>query len=469
MSRLVMSIAVACAVAAPSVHADDLKALREEIAQLRANYEERISALEARLAQAEASDKTHKTRAEVAGDAQAGSRAPASASFNPEISLVLSGMYTRTTRDPIQASRDGTGGRERRFQGFLPSNGPFMPQARSFNLGETELVLTANVDPRFRGNFKLAIAPDNSLSLEEANVQTLGLGPGLGLKAGRFYSGIGYANEQHPHQWDFSDAALPYQAFFGFQQGYDGVQMKWLAPADLWLEFGAEAGRARNFPATDDTRHKNGLLSGGLFAHAGGDIGVSQSWRAGLSLLSSKPRDRRYEDLDSAGSWVKNAFSGRSRTAVADLVWKWAPDGNASERGFTFQGEYFRRKESGSLAYDVNGINLADAYASAQSGWYAQGVYRFMPRWRAGYRHDRLSTRSMNIGLVSGGAIAAADLPLLAPHEPRRHTLMAEWSSSEFARIRLQWARDDTRPGITDNQVWLHYIMSLGAHGAHKY
>ena len=163
MKRLVMSIAVACAVAAPSARADDLKVLREEIAQLRKSYEERISALEERLAQAEASDRTHKTRAEVSGDARAGSRAPASAGFNPEISLILSGMYTHTTRDPVQASSGGTGGRERRFQGFLPSNGPFMPEARSFNLGESELMLTANVDPRFRGNFKLAIAPDNSL------------------------------------------------------------------------------------------------------------------------------------------------------------------------------------------------------------------------------------------------------------------------------------------------------------------
>jgi hypothetical protein len=36
--------------------------------------------------------------------------------------------------------------------------------------------------------------------------------------------------------------------------------------------------------------------------------------------------------------------------------------------------------------------------------------------------------------------------------------------------VRLQYARDTSRgPGLADNQLWLQYIMSLGAHGAHKF
>ncbi len=46
---------------------------------------------------------------------------------------------------------------------------------------------------------------------------------------------------------------------------------------------------------------------------------------------------------------------------------------------------------------------------------------------------------------------------------------MLDWSPSEFSRIRLQFARDRSRQGATDNQVFLQYIMSLGAHGAHKF
>jgi hypothetical protein len=40
---------------------------------------------------------------------------------------------------------------------------------------------------------------------------------------------------------------------------------------------------------------------------------------------------------------------------------------------------------------------------------------------------------------------------------------------SEFSRFRLQVAVDKSRAGVTDNQVLLQYIVSLGAHGAHKF
>jgi hypothetical protein len=46
---------------------------------------------------------------------------------------------------------------------------------------------------------------------------------------------------------------------------------------------------------------------------------------------------------------------------------------------------------------------------------------------------------------------------------------MVDWSPSEFSRIRLQIARDDSRQGQPDNQVFLQYIVSLGAHGAHTF
>jgi hypothetical protein len=46
---------------------------------------------------------------------------------------------------------------------------------------------------------------------------------------------------------------------------------------------------------------------------------------------------------------------------------------------------------------------------------------------------------------------------------------MIDWSPSEFSRIRLQFARDYSRADATDNQVFLQYIASLGAHGAHKF
>ena len=245
--------------------AADVSALRAEIAQLKAAYEERIQALERRLNQVQAQSAT--TVAPAARPVAAAANA-----FNPAISLILSGMTTSTKLDPRQDT-SGAAGRERRIQGLMPSGGEFNPEARSWNLGESELAISANIDPHFRGTLLAALSPANEVSVEEANIQTLGLGAGLNIKAGRFLSGIGYANEQHPHAWDFSNASLPHQAFFGAQLGYDGMQIKWLAPTDMFLEFGLETGRARGFPSSDAARNKNGLMSGSAFARLGDDVG----------------------------------------------------------------------------------------------------------------------------------------------------------------------------------------------------
>jgi hypothetical protein len=46
---------------------------------------------------------------------------------------------------------------------------------------------------------------------------------------------------------------------------------------------------------------------------------------------------------------------------------------------------------------------------------------------------------------------------------------MMDYNPSEFSRIRLQLAHDESRQNAADNQLFIQYQMSLGAHGAHKY
>ena len=57
---------------------------------------------------------------------------------------------------------------------------------------------------------------------------------------------------------------------------------------------------------------------------------------------------------------------------------------------------------------------------------------------------------------------------LTAGHMPERASLMAEWVPSEYSRIRVQYNRDDSYQK-TDDQVYLQYTFSMGAHGAHQY
>jgi len=386
--------------------------------------------------------------------------APRSGSMNPDISLILQGTAARSSQNPD----------DYQISGFAPSGGEVGPPRRGFSLGESELIISSNIDPYFRGQLVAALTPEDEIEVEEAFVQTLALGRGFTLKGGRFLSGIGYQNSIHQHAWDFQDAPLPYKAFLGGRLNDDGVQVKWVAPTDLLVELGAELGRGRSFPGTDPNRNRGGMWS--LFGHVGGDVGANTAWRAGLSYLKTSPEDRAFTDADSLGNPdVTQSFRGNSRLWIADFIVKYA-------RAFKLQGEYFRRAERGELTYDDTtsptpqfGAAFTDRYSSRQSGWYLQGVYAFMPRWRAGYRHDRLSHGSVSNGVVASGAgPAAADFPLLmADHNPSRNTVMVDWSPSEFSRIRLQLARDKSRADVTDNQALVQFIFSLGAHGAHTF
>jgi hypothetical protein len=448
----------------------ELQQLKNQIADLRQSYESRLQALERRLTELQATPPAAVAQPSApppAADAMpaepqrtAAGPATTGSAFNPAISLILAGTYAKLSRDPATY----------RLQGFVPSGGDVGPGGRSFRLGESELGISASIDPTFSGTFTASLAADNSVSVEEAWFETQGVFTGANLRGGRFLSSIGYLNSHHAHTWDFVDAPLVYQAFFGGPLKTDGLQLRWLAPTQRYLELGAEIGSGTSFPGSETGR--NGIGSTALFAHLGDDLGDSASWRAGLSVLQHRARDRAYDDRNAAGTFVTNSFSGSSRTWVADGIYKWAPGGNARSRSLTVQGEYFRRTENGSLVHDTlaqAGGPASGDYRAAQSGWYLQTVYQFVPRWRVGARYDRLDAGSPRLGLVGGGGLSAADFPILQGARPSRSSLMLDFSPSEFSRLRLQLAADRSNPDATDRQIFLQYIMSLGAHGAHTF
>ncbi len=390
----------------------------------------------------------------VSGHGAEGAAPAAANAFNPAISLILSGGYARLSQDPANYA----------ISGFI-KGGDIGPGERGFSLGESELVVLANIDPFLYGGLILALAPDNTVSVEEAYVQTIGLGDGLTVKAGRYFSAVGYLNDKHAHTWDFVGNPLAYQAFLGTQFSDDGVQLKWLAPTDRYLELGVEAGRGANFPGSE--RNANGAGALATFIHSGGDVGSSHSWRAGLSYLKTTAQDREVTLDDLVAQPVTNTFTGDSRLWIADFLWKWAPQGNPRVHNAKLQGEYFSRREDGELVYDTATPPaslgpVSSLYATRQSGWYVQGLYQFMPRWRVGVRTEKLDSGSQDFGTNT------AYLPVVQ-YRPTRNSLVLERSFSEFSRVRLQFARDRARADVTDNQWFIQYQASLGAHGAHQY
>ena len=440
---------------------DDLAALRAEMQALRASYEQRMQALEARLQAAERAATPATAAAPAAAPAPVPAPAPAppsppastaganANSFNPAISLILSGLYTRSSQNPADYT----------ITGFArPEDAEIGPGTRGLSLAETELTFSASIDPWWRGAASIALTPDNEVELEEAFVQTTALGNGITLKAGRFLSNVGYLNPQHAHVWDFVDAPLAYQALLGGQLGDDGLQLNWLAPLDTFVELSAEVGRGRGFPGSDTSRNGAGRAS--LALHAGGDVGDSHSWRAGVSYIDAKASEQVLLGLDPADAGIDSVFNGRTRVTVLDAVWKWAPDGNASRTSFKLQGEWLRSVRSGTLNHDPSGANLDGDLRTTQTGAYVQAVLQFMPRWRVGLRTERLDSGTPE---YAGGALGADGF------KPKKHTVMVDFGSSEFSRVRLQLARDQARLGVTDNQLMLQYQMSLGAHGAHGF
>lgn len=452
----------------------ELDQIRKDIQELRDSYESRIKALEDKLKEAEAAAlKAQETaaqaqasaaQAEVAatqtGTAPAGAESPQASqnAFNPALSLILNGTWGRYGTDPTT-----------QITGFAPSGGEVMP-SRGASLGESELFLSANIDPYFRGALLAALTPENTVEVEEAYFETLALGRGFTIKGGRFFSGIGYSNQFHPHAWDFVDPALVQTAFLGRNYGDDGLQLRWVAPLPVFLQFGAEIGRGREFPGAGEVeRNSNGKESQAFFAKLGGDIGTSNSYQVGASYLQQRsgPDGVAFLDYNDL-SGVSNLFVGRQRIGGVDLVYKWAPEGNPQYRNFKFAAEWYQRRYDGDFTFDTTGIASTDALTARQSGWYAQAVYQFMPYWRIGGRYDRLSHGTIGLNANAANVVPPA-------FDPKRYSLMVDWNPSEFSRIRLQYSRDLTRQDIatgetiSDNQLFLQYIFSLGAHGAHRF
>ena len=325
-------IRAACllALAAPCLSradtAADLQALRDEIKSMRSQYEERIRALESRLQAAEASAAAAQPAAPPAPPPAAVAAAPVVApvapvsgtGFNPALSLILSGLLHEHRPRPGQLSHQrlrpaaGRGDRARHAQ-LQPRRNRTEP------VREHRPVVRRQPDPGL-------CAGQQRRRSRRPSCGPLRSGSGLTLKAGRFLSSIGYLNSQHAHTWDFVDAPLAYQAMLGTQYGDDGLQLAWLAPIDQYLELRAELGRGRSFPGGDWSGNGAGMTA--LSLHTGGDIGISSSWRAGLSALQRQGLGPAAHGFRRVVGGRIDAFSGRTDVWVADAVWKWAPQGN---------------------------------------------------------------------------------------------------------------------------------------------
>ena len=377
--------------------------------------------------------------------------------FNPAISLIIDGMFNPLVNNPEAYE----------LPGFALGNEAGLA-AKGFAIGHSELTMSANIDDKFFGQLTMALAEHEGATeteLEEAFFETVGLGNGFTIKGGRFFSALGYQNQQHDHAWDFADPALIYRGLFGNRYIDDGLRASWIAPTDLFIEIGAEAFSGNKFPAGSGNSSRN-IGSTVSYAKLGGDIGVGHSWQAGLSYFSARVNERTsdghgHEDTDTVET---PAFTGDSHIIGASFVYKWAPNGNYKYQNFKFITEYFQRTEEGDIDMIGSSPLETTSYDGEQSGFYIQGIYQFMPQWRVGLRYDLLDSNNTGSDdeIIEEAGLHNEGIT------PNRTSAMMEWVPSEFSRIRLQYNQDNSSEE-TDNQIMLQYTFSLGSHGAHTF
>jgi len=402
-------------------------ALREEIDQVRRDFEARLAALEAKLAS-------------IAGASPAAEPAAARPAATPELPTAQ-----------VPAGAEGAGGPP----GALPVYGSVSAASKIFNpdiavignfvgaggrngvrpepalaMREAEASFQAIVDPYARADFFMAFG-EEGVDLEEGYITFSALPGGLLTKVGKLRAAFGRVNTFHTHQLPWPDRPLVTENLVGGEEGMAdaGISVARLIPNPwMFLEATGQVYRGD---------------SGALFA---------ANRRRDLSYVG---RLRAYQDvtestnIDLGGSYARGhtppVFDAqldpdRSTTLVGvDATLRWRPLRRSLYRSFVGRSEvvWSSREQFGGRQRGV--------------GFYVSGDYQLARRWFLGGRVDR-SDRLDDASLRDqGGSV-----------------LLTFWPS-EFSQVRGQYRRTMYADGPTANELLFQFQFSIGAHGAHPF
>jgi hypothetical protein len=390
-------------------------------------------------------------------------------SFNPSISVIPDVVFYNDSVDgqafEIVEEADG-------FHGGHPEGEhEHGAMSEGFNLRETEIAFSASVDPYFDAWARFA-ASEEGLEAEEIYVETRRLPAGIKVKVGKFLSGIGYVNVQHPHQWDFVDQNLAYELLLGGHGlNEKGLQLTWLPKLPFYLQVGAELLQGENekmanyigpeeYPGRtpgDEPRvlaYDSGPRLSTGFLKLGPNLGYSSALQVGFSYAVSG-RHQEVHDHDGDGN-PEGVFDGTADLWGVDVVYKYDSPREYGAGDLTLQAEYLRRDR------DLDILGTASKAVFTQDGLYVQGVYGILPRFQLAARYD-----------VAGLTNERDGAGVLTEYESSsRWATALAFNPTEFSRLRVQYQRGEIFVGgveETFNQLFLQVQISIGAHGAHKF
>lgn len=236
----------------------------------------------------------------------------------------------------------------------------------TLNLGETELVFDAYLNPYSKGFFVFS-AGDEGFQTEEAFMTIIkGLPKGLALKGGKYRVGFGKLNPMHPHAYSFIETPRVMFAMLPGDEGYNevGWQVSYLLPA-----MGSWASVLSADVLNGSSWHPDEIKSAAAWVGR---------WNNSFLINDITPLD-----IGVSATQGTNNAKWKTKTSVygADIKTKIPVYGLTN---LTLQGEYF---------YNNSDIVIDSATGSfvndIRRGFYAFADLKFAQRWNAGAIYDQ--------------------------------------------------------------------------------
>lgn len=383
----------------------DAQALQAQIDQLKKEFGDRIAALEAQLAAAQAAPP--QAAAPVPEAVPSMNQAAASKVFNPDIAVLgnFEGAAGHNEVDPSPA----------------------------LEMRESEMSLQAIIDPYARADFFLSFG-EEGVELEEGYATFTALPGSFQAKVGKMRAAFGKVNTLHTHVLPWADRPLVINNLLGGEDGISdaGVSLSRLIPVgNLFLE---ATGQVFRGDAADGELYKSskpGDLS--YVGHVRGyhDITESTNLDLGVSYSFGHNASGVVDDID-IGRYTTHLYG-------IDATFRWRPLTRAIYHQFVGRSELIW-----SDRHQPDGLQQS-------AGFYVSGDYQFARRWFAGGRFDR-SDRADESTVTDNG-----------------QSFILTYMPSEFSQLRGQYRHTAYGHGPDAHEFLMQVQFAIGAHGAHPF
>jgi hypothetical protein len=450
LRRVCTALAAGTFILAPTFASaqDSLQALRQEIDQLRKDFEalkqqygDRLTALESKLATAEGAP-----AAGAPAAAQAAPPAQPAAQPSAQVPPGAEGAGGPTGALPVYG---GAAAGSKVFNPDIAVIGNFLgamgrntvAPSPALEMHESEASFQAIVDPYARADFFFAFG-EQGVELEEGYMTLTSLPWGLLTKVGKMRAAFGKVNTMHDHVLPWTDRPIVTDNLVGGDEGITdaGISVARLIPNPwFFLEATGQVYRGDSGPPEQPVfvAAKPGNLA--YVGHLRGYHDITESTNIDLGVS--------YANGHNGAGLAADITSLKTQLFGVDATLRWRPLQRSIYRSFVGRGEWIasQREQLSGRRRQLQ-ITREDA-----SGFYVSGDYQFARRWFAGARLDRSGQATDGSLVDTGGSFVVTFWP------------------SEFSQVRGQYRRTNYADGPTANEFLFQFMFSIGAHGAHPF